>query len=127
MKTFFVLLTLAGSLAQANYECTTYGDNPTQLSVHEHLITRQGDTMLTLESAGAKNNLFGKMKVDPGSILNEKIIHLWPFQGDQLKIVTQHNCGRCGCDPTCGSGYDITRAQLKVGEVETDFYCDETK
>lgn len=113
---------LASGMAHADYQCTDYG-NEISMAVNENHITHLGDTSVSLVSATEKTQFFGTIHSEGGVLLKKKVVELYPFQGDSLTIVSKpKSCGRGSCD------YDakpVITANLKVGETQTYFSCNE--
>ncbi len=114
------LAIFAGCTAQADYKCTDF-KNDVSLTVNENHFTQYGDTSITLVSEAQTTKLFGTVHSESGLLLNKKVVNLYPFQGDQLTIVSRPRfCGRGSCEP---DAQPLLTASLKIGETQTDFTC----
>lgn len=113
-------LLLTGAVAQADYECTT---SELSLTVDENHGTRIGNTALTLVSATEKTLLYGLIHEEGGVMLKKKVIDIYPHQGDTLTITSfPKSCGRGSCDVDADP---VIMANLKIGETQTTFICDD--
>lgn len=113
---------LLGGVAYADYQCVDYS-NEISMPVNEHHITHLGNTSILLASDQGKTYYFGNIQTDDGLLLKKKVVELYPYQGDTLTIVSKpKSCGRGSCDFEANP---IITAKLKIGEIQTNFSCDE--
>ena len=121
------ILMMAGILFAANtvladYKCT---DDAQELvmTVDENDITHFGDTTISITSPIENKQFFGSVQSDEGTLFKKKTFNLYSMPGDTLTITSKPKfCGRGSCEI---SSDPIIRAVLKIGEVQTFFFCDE--
>lgn len=124
-KLILAILTAAVSLgitAHASYQCVDY-NNQLRMRINENHVTRIGNTSIHLVSATTNTRYYGIIHSEAGLLMSKKIMQIFPFQGNTLTIVSKpKNCGRGSCDFNASQD---TIAQLKIGETQTNFQCNE--
>ncbi len=120
--TLWAAILVASGLAEADYQCVDFAKEIT-MQVKENHVTHLGDTSIFLVSSLEKTQFFGTIHSEGGVLLKKKVVEIYPFQGDKLTIVSKPKfCGRGSCND---NEKLVVSANLKVGETQTYFSCNE--
>ncbi len=118
--TMSAIIFATGFAQAANYQCKSYNGKVT-MTVLETQATRVGDTKIFLETDGQKSSLAGLSHIEPGVLMSQQVVNLFPFEGDTLTITkSPKKCGRGACDFEAAPHI---AAVLKINENETFFNC----
>ncbi len=126
-KVILTMLTsvlFVGGAAHADYQCTDL-NNEISMTVSQNHTCHLGDTFVLLVSGTkqTETHLFGTIHSEGGVLLQKKVVNFFNSQ-DTLTIVSRPKiCGRGACDPNASP---VITANLKIGDTETYFSCDET-